>query len=223
MHVDKYLGRQVSLDGFPKAGDRMRFLGRNGYPVQLEHALKHFEVGQELVVEESEVGGWETLLKFEGNDGWFNSVMFESCQPKAEKEAGDEMAHHEEHDPLITTDDESLLEDVLDAVKDYVLIQETNLRGEIVLNAMEYRIERLKAMRGVKDVLEDYIEKQVRRVVADMALKAAERGMSLEKSIKADQEDFAEECHDDHEEESVDETVQEQPRRFGMRPSFVRS
>jgi len=133
------------------------------------------------------------------------------------------MTHDEEHDPLITTDDESLLEDVLDAVKDYVLIQETNLRGEIVLDAMEYRIERLKAMRGVKDILDDYVEQQVRRVLADMVSVAAERGMSLEKSIRADQEDFTEEGQDEHGDESADETAAAQPRRVGMRPTFVKN
>jgi hypothetical protein len=62
---------------WPAPGDRMRFLGANGYPDQLKRALKTFEVGAEYEVEACDVGDWSHSIRVKGVDGWHNGVMFE--------------------------------------------------------------------------------------------------------------------------------------------------
>lgn len=132
-------------------------------------------------------------------------------------------SHNESRDSSITTDDEYLLDQVLEAVRDYTLIQQTNLRGEVVLDGNEFRIEKVKAMRGVKEVLDNYIGKQVRKAFADMIAEAAERGLSLEQSLKVCDDDEEDEAEGDHSvDDEFDETVPSQSRKPGRRPVFVR-
>lgn len=63
--------------GIPCEGDKVRFLNKNGYPIDLSHARTRFVEGQVLTVAHSDVGDWYTWLKFEEVPGDFNSVMFE--------------------------------------------------------------------------------------------------------------------------------------------------
>ena len=77
--MSDYIGREYSTEGFPKPGDRMRFLGENGYPMQLARALEEFAAGEIVTVEECTVSGWVTWLKFRGHAGAHNSVMFASA------------------------------------------------------------------------------------------------------------------------------------------------
>lgn len=65
-------------DCWPKAGDKMRFLGKNGYDFQLADAKKHFSEGQILTVVGCRVGAFDHTIKFEEEPKrWFNGVMFE--------------------------------------------------------------------------------------------------------------------------------------------------
>jgi hypothetical protein len=69
---------------WPAPGDKMRFLGENGYPDQLKRAMKAFEVGAEYEVEACDVGDWSHSVRFKGVDGWHNGVMFEmACRSPA--------------------------------------------------------------------------------------------------------------------------------------------
>lgn len=77
----------VAPPRWPQPGDKMRFLGENGYPFQLEAAMREFKVGEIVTVDFVEVASWHTGIKFLGRNGWHNSVMFERVsdeQPKAE-------------------------------------------------------------------------------------------------------------------------------------------
>lgn len=63
---------------FPKPGDRLRFLGRNGYDHEREAALKVMSPGDVFTVARCEVGGWEHRILFEEfKSRWWNGVMFE--------------------------------------------------------------------------------------------------------------------------------------------------
>jgi hypothetical protein len=53
------------------------FLGRNGYELGLQQALKVLEVGKQYRVTGGSQGQSHTSLTLEGVDGSFNSVMFE--------------------------------------------------------------------------------------------------------------------------------------------------
>ncbi len=66
---------------WPAAGDKMRFLGKNGYDAELERALDTFEIGAVLTVKDCRVGGWEHSVAFEGVQGRWNGVMFELLTP----------------------------------------------------------------------------------------------------------------------------------------------
>lgn len=61
---------------WPRAGDRMTFLGKNGHNYELQAALKIFEVGAEYTVRGCDVGDWRHTISFEGKPGHFNGVMF---------------------------------------------------------------------------------------------------------------------------------------------------
>lgn len=66
--------------GIPSAGDKVIFLGRNGYNHELEYAKTVLTEGQVLTVIRSDVQNWSSTLQFEGITGrqkFFNSVMFE--------------------------------------------------------------------------------------------------------------------------------------------------
>lgn len=62
---------------WPTKGDRMTFLGKNGYPFQLADAIKVFTTGQTYVVADCEVSSFTHSIKFEGFEGRYNGVMFE--------------------------------------------------------------------------------------------------------------------------------------------------
>lgn len=64
---------------WPTKGDTMKFLGKNGYPFELEAASKLFNVGQALIVEDCRVENWSHSVKFVGVPGCYNGVMFELC------------------------------------------------------------------------------------------------------------------------------------------------
>ena len=64
----------------PPNGRKVKFLNENGHDWQLEEARKIFKEGQILEVEEIEVGGWSSKVKFADCDGWFNTVMFEDVE-----------------------------------------------------------------------------------------------------------------------------------------------
>jgi len=64
------------MDIYTPVGSRVIFMGRNGYPTQLSHALSVLQVGQEYTIASIVVGGWETSVRIEESPGWFNSVMF---------------------------------------------------------------------------------------------------------------------------------------------------
>lgn len=61
---------------WPTKGDWMIFLGKNGYPFELEAAMKLFTIGQALLVEDCNVESWSHSVKFVGIPGRFNGVMF---------------------------------------------------------------------------------------------------------------------------------------------------
>lgn len=65
------------LHRWPAKGDRMKFLGRGGYPFQLADALKVFAPGQIYIVADCEVSSFTHSVKFEGIEGCYNGVMFE--------------------------------------------------------------------------------------------------------------------------------------------------
>jgi len=62
---------------WPKAGDRMRFLSRNGYENELKAAQAKIKEGEILTVSKFHLGGWHSSIEFEELTGRFNSVMFE--------------------------------------------------------------------------------------------------------------------------------------------------
>jgi len=66
---------------WPRAGDKMTFLGKNGYDYELQAAMKIFEVGAEYTVRGCDVGDWRHTISFEGKPGHFNGVMFARIAP----------------------------------------------------------------------------------------------------------------------------------------------
>jgi hypothetical protein len=61
---------------WPAKGDRMRFLGENGYDHELKAALKVFDIGREYEVVDCDVQSWSHSISFVGISGRFNGVMF---------------------------------------------------------------------------------------------------------------------------------------------------
>ncbi len=72
--------KALADDGWPKAGDAMRFLGKNGYDLELEEACKLFCVGGIYTVENCDVGDWSHSIQFKEIEGNFNGVMFERVE-----------------------------------------------------------------------------------------------------------------------------------------------
>lgn len=62
---------------WPDTGDRVFFLGENGYPSELARAMEVFEVGTYYTVAEIEIGNSSSIFMFEGINGWWNTVMFQ--------------------------------------------------------------------------------------------------------------------------------------------------
>lgn len=73
---------------WPVKGDVMTFLGKNGYPFELEAALKIFTPGEKYRVHDCHVGGWSHSIQFDGVKGRFNGVMFELCSSPAPSAEG---------------------------------------------------------------------------------------------------------------------------------------
>ena len=68
---------------WPKAGDKMRFLGRNGFDNELARAKQQFVIGSEYEVDSCDVGDWSHTVYFVGIEGGWNGVMFELVRPDA--------------------------------------------------------------------------------------------------------------------------------------------
>lgn len=68
---------------FPGAGDKVRFIGRNGYDFELVQAMIEFEVGEIVTVAKTCIGGFKSSYRFEGRNDSFNTVMFELVERKA--------------------------------------------------------------------------------------------------------------------------------------------
>lgn len=73
-------GKPTRQNGWPFKGDKMRFLGKNGYDSELAKAKQHFAVGTEYEVERCDVGDWSHTVEFVGIAGKWNGVMFELVQ-----------------------------------------------------------------------------------------------------------------------------------------------
>jgi len=78
---------------WPRRGDRMRFLNRNGYDHELESARKLFRVRKHYTVVDCHVGDWHHSVAFEGVPGRHNGVMFRRVEeltpkPKSVKHLG---------------------------------------------------------------------------------------------------------------------------------------
>ena len=69
-----------------RAGDKVIFLGINGYDSEREAALKKLEVGKAYTVRTVNVGDWSSRVLLD--EGWFNTVMFANVSDElAEKQA----------------------------------------------------------------------------------------------------------------------------------------
>ena len=64
-------------DNLAKPGEKVMFLAENGYHLQLVQASKIFELGQVLVVEETNIGSFSSTYKFKNHKNHYNTVMFE--------------------------------------------------------------------------------------------------------------------------------------------------
>ena len=67
------------MDICTSVGSCVVFIGKNGYPAQLSHALSILKVGHNYQVSKVVIGDWETRVYLEGVPGSFNSVMFENA------------------------------------------------------------------------------------------------------------------------------------------------
>jgi hypothetical protein len=63
-------------DRWPRKGDKMTFLGKNGYEFQLTEAMKAFTIGTAYTVKKCEVDSWSHSVEFEEVPGSWNGVMF---------------------------------------------------------------------------------------------------------------------------------------------------
>ena len=77
MTLDEITERRTMQNGWPEAGDFMRFLGKNGYDFELQRAITVFTVGDEYEVEDCKVHSWSHAIKLKGIDGRWNGVMFD--------------------------------------------------------------------------------------------------------------------------------------------------
>lgn len=67
----------MSDQKWPAKGDKMKFLGKNGYEFELRDAMNKFLVGEDYEVEKCNVQAWSHSVKFVGREGWYNGVMFD--------------------------------------------------------------------------------------------------------------------------------------------------
>lgn len=63
-------------DRWPRKGETMTFLGKNGYDFQREAAMKAFTIGTSYTVKKCEVESWSHSIEFEEVPGSWNGVMF---------------------------------------------------------------------------------------------------------------------------------------------------
>lgn len=70
----------VRAGGWPKPGDKMRFLGRNGDDHERAAALEVMSPGDVFTVASCHVHSWEHSVRFEELGGCWNGVMFERVQ-----------------------------------------------------------------------------------------------------------------------------------------------
>ena len=63
-------------DRWPRKGDTMRFLNRNGYDFEREAAAKVMTEGQTFTVKQCRVGEFSHSVQFEEITGTWNGVMF---------------------------------------------------------------------------------------------------------------------------------------------------
>lgn len=75
-------GRVVLAFGsvMAKAGDQVRYLGKNGYDWEREEAGKRFKVGELLAVERISVGHSSSRYYFKDVPSYYNAVMFETVR-----------------------------------------------------------------------------------------------------------------------------------------------
>jgi len=65
------------VNGEDCRGRKVRFLGKNGYPAELEFAKNKIKINQILTVKEVYVGRSSSTVVFEEIEGEYNTVMFE--------------------------------------------------------------------------------------------------------------------------------------------------
>jgi hypothetical protein len=65
---------------WPKRGDKMHFLNRNGYDGERTRAAEIFDTNQSYTVKSISIGSWSSLIYFEEVDGGWNSVMFDFAE-----------------------------------------------------------------------------------------------------------------------------------------------
>ncbi len=73
--------RLSELTRWPARGDKMIFLGKNGYESELKEALLKFVVNREYTVKSCDVQSWSHSIVFEEVAGHFNGVMFAQLTP----------------------------------------------------------------------------------------------------------------------------------------------
>lgn len=71
------MNEEVKDTGLWTKGTLVVFLGENGWPGELKHALQKFTKGEVLVVDTVTQHNWSTDVTFQDVDGTYNSVMFE--------------------------------------------------------------------------------------------------------------------------------------------------
>lgn len=63
-----------------KPGDKVCFMGKNGYDAELKRACETFCIGQVLTVKEHDVGGFSSSVMFmEFPNVWWNTAMFRNA------------------------------------------------------------------------------------------------------------------------------------------------
>lgn len=66
---------------WPQKGDKMRFLGRNGYESELELATRYFNTEDEYEVDQFSLGIFSSRIYFVDVPFGWNSVMFDFADP----------------------------------------------------------------------------------------------------------------------------------------------
>lgn len=80
--MDIYGGDMDGYPGFPRRGNRMRFLDQNGYDREREEARKVMKKGDVFTVKSCNVGRERSSMEFVELAGHWNTVMFEFADAK---------------------------------------------------------------------------------------------------------------------------------------------